>query len=341
MPLIPIDPDRFYHGVFPEIDTGAEDQISPQSLKAYEDAAGRAVAWVYFSHNWFNGYGFPLPTVQWITATHRLPFIRLMMRSDDEKVPDDGRPHPDPVFNLAAINGGTFDHALHAWGQKARDCGSPLIVEWGTEMNGYWFRWNGLHNGRADGPRRFRDAFRRIVKIIREDAGARNVTWVFHINDTDDRDPASAGFAWNRMENYYPGNDVIDWLGLSVYGAQEPKRSEPCEPCEPQMTAMYRRLAALAPSKPIFLLEFGATAGHPQAGSNEQCKPEKWADAALKAILADNRYPRLRGFSWWNESWPNDHAPRTEMRVQMIPELREVFRHHLVNNSKIIDHPLP
>jgi hypothetical protein len=62
----------------------------------------------------------------------------------------------------------------------------------------------------------------------------------------------------NRLENYYPGPEIVDWLGVSIYGAQEPK-SEECLPFESQMQAAYSRLNALAPEKPIFVLEMGAT----------------------------------------------------------------------------------
>ncbi len=157
---------------------------------------------------------------------------------------------------------------------------------------------------------------------------------MFHANNSDD--PESA---WNRVEDYYPGERYVDWLGVSVYGAQQPKEDEVCLPFAPHMKAVYDRLTAVAPGKPVFLLKFGATTGHPQAGVNDLCKPEKWADAALRDILASNNYPQLRGFSWWNERWQNDDS-WTDMRLQAIPELQEVFRSHLIGNLKIIDRPI-
>lgn len=323
---IELQPDGIYHGVYPGTDSGAEDAVTPQSLSDYESAAGRRAAWVYFSHDWFNGRGFPLDTAGWIRDGGRVPFIRLMLRSSNEN------PCPDPVYTLDAINAGDFDRDLAAWGKGARDFSHPVIIEWGTEVNGKWFAWNGKWNGKQKGPERFKDAFRRIVRLIREDAGARNVTWVFHATDADD--PSSN---WNRMENYYPGPDFIDWVGASVYGAQEPKNDEPCSPFAPAMTEVRDRLTALAPRKPVFLLEFGATANHPQAGTDKLCRPHEWAASALEELIVNNRWPEVRGFSWWNESWPNDGAPRTEMRVQELPELGEVFRRYLVNNPRVLD----
>lgn len=237
---------------------------------------------------------------------------------------------------MEAINSGRFDQDLKAWGLEAQVYHSELIVEWGTEMNGEWFAWNAKWNGKAKGAKRFQDAFQRIVTIIREDSGAHNTTWVFHANDTDE--PSKD---WNRMENYYPGDAYVDWLGVSVYGAPRyPKKNEACVLFAPRMKEMYDRLRTLSPRKPIFLLEFGATVGHPNAGSNSQCKPDVWADAALHEMIDNNTYPGLRGFSWWNERWENKNGSWTDMHVQATPALKDVFRRHLAANQRIIDRPL-
>lgn len=332
---IPLDPTRLYHGVYPGGSTGAEDDITPELVTEYERAVGRTVAWIYFSHNWYQGRTFPLATARWIRDRGCIPFIRLMLRSDDDN------PRPEPEYTLEAIANGDFDGDLRAWGRAAREFATPLIVEWGTEMNGEWFAWNGTHNGGALGPARFQEAYRHIVRTVRGTPAAQNLTWVFHVNGMDVPDPDDPATAWNRMENYYPSGEFVDWLGISVYGAQVPKADEPCLPFGPRMRDMHDRLRALAPGKPIFLLEFGATKGHPNAGSNNQCKAHKWADAALDELLVRNSYPEVRGFSWWNERWENGNGvPDTDMRVQANSSLRNVFRRRLIGNQKVIDRPL-
>jgi hypothetical protein len=326
---IQLDPSRLYHGVYPGGATGTEDDVTDALVNEYEQAAGRKAAWVYFSHNWYNGSDFPRKTADWIHARGSLPFIRLMLRSDADN------PCPDPTYTLKAINDGRFDKQLRKWGDEALAFGSPLVVEWGTEMNGDWFAWNAKWNGKEKGATRFKNAFQRIVRIIRDEAQAKNVTWVFHANNGDA--PKSS---WNRVESYYPEDAYVDWLGMSVYGAQKPKQGEECLPFAPRMKAIYNRLTAVAPTKPIFLLEFGATSGHPQAGVNDLCKPDKWADSALRDILTSRSYAQLRGFSWWNERWQNNDGSWTDMRLQATPALRDVFRQHLVGNPKIIDRPI-
>lgn len=326
---IKLDSNKLYHGVYPGGQTGEEDDITSALVDEYEQAAGRSVAWVYFSHNWYNGTDFPQKTADWIRSRGSLPFIRLMLRSRSDN------PCPDPTYTLTEINAGRFDPLLLKWGDDARAFGSPLIVEWGTEVNGKWFAWNAKWNGKEKGPSRFRDAFQRIVHIVKGNARAQNITWVFHANDSDDPDAN-----WNKIESYYPGDDNIDWLGMSVYGAQVPSHAEECAPFPQRMKEIYGRLNSIAPAKPIFLLEFGATAGHPDAGVNDLCKPDAWANSALDNILNGEDYPQLRGFSWWNERWQNDGRLWTDMRLQATPALSNVFRKHLIGNSKIIDRPL-
>jgi hypothetical protein len=154
------------------------------------------------------------------------------------------------------------------------------------------------------------------------------VTWVFHVNGDDD--PAEP---WNAFENYWPGDDVVDWVGVSVYGAQTPLDTD-WPLFADGMDAAVPRLVARAPGKPIFVFEFGVTAGDPLGD------PAVWADDALSDLLAD-RWP-LRGFSWWNETWQNDDvaAHDTDMRVQTVTGLSDVFQSHLVGAANLVDRPL-
>ncbi len=320
---------QYYHGVFPGREDGEEDLIRQSDLANYEQAVGKTAAWVYFSHNWFRGRAFPFETAEWIRDTGSVPYIRLMLWSEIIRY------DADPVFAQQAIIDGDFDADLEAWCEAGRDFGTALIVEYGTEVNGEWFPWNGLYNGGGttdgygdpsypDGPERFRDAYRHIIQVCR-DAGAENITWVFHVNDGDwPRED------WNAFENYYPGDEYIDWLGLSIYGAQTPT-SEWCDDLTAMMDEFYPRLTALAPDKPIIIAEFAITANSPLAA------PGDWARAALTSILS-GRWPRLIGFSWWDESWQNDANPEhdTIMRVQDVPELAEVFLELVGENPQVL-----
>jgi hypothetical protein len=329
-PSMPLPPQGYlYHGVYPGGKSGEESDINIQDLQTYQQAAGKSVAWVYFSHNWYESRLFPVQTASWIRAKGSVPYIRLMLRSSAEMEV------AEPLFTLQAILDGKFDHDLHQWCADAGQFSTPLLVEYGTEVNGRWFSWNGVWNGggnragygdptQPDGPERFRDVYRHIIQICRE-AQASNIKWIFHLN-VDDWPEDS----WNHFENYYPGDEWIDWIGLSLYAAQSPL-DDYWNDFRVKFDEVYPRIIALAPQKPLILAEFGAPKNNPLGDQAE------WARSAL-IDLTTLHWNNLIGFSWWNESWQNDDNPAhdTTMRLQDNPQLGEVFRQWVGENSRVI-----
>lgn len=316
---INIPPNGFYyHGVYPGGVGTEEDQITEGDLTAYEKSAGKKAAWVYFTHNWFKGLGFPEATSKWIRARGSIPYIRLMPRSSEEQNV------AEPLYTLDNINNGKFDAELRAWMMAAKNFGTPILVEFGPEVNGEWFQWNGVWNGKDKGPAKFREAYRRIVRFAREE-GAENITWGFHVNNNDISENA-----WNKLENYYPGKEWVDWVGVSIYSATSPIDDEAAS-FRDLMDAIYPRLAKLDGEKPIIINEFGAGARHPKVNQ------ASWADDALKNVLS-GRWPRVIGFSWWNEAWQNDDDPAhdSNMRLQDNPALAKVFKKRIGAASNVL-----
>jgi hypothetical protein len=326
--------DHLYHGVYPGGKTGDEDDLTLEDLTAYEATVGKSAAWVYFSNNWYHSREFPMATATWIRGTGSIPYIRLMLRSS---LKHDGN---EPVFTLQNIINGQFDNDLHAWCAWARDFGTQLLVEYGTEVNSDSFAWSGISNGagttdgygdpaQPDGPERFKDAYRHIIQICR-DEGAGNITWVFHIDGEGHPEDD-----WNNMENYYPGDEWVDWIGVSIYGTYTPQNSY-FSVFSLVMDAIYPRIVALARQKPIIVAEFGTAKNNPLVDQSQ------WARDALTDITSD-RYPNLIGFSWWNEWWQNDGDPAhdTTMRVQDNPELARVFQEFVGTNPKALGAVVP
>jgi hypothetical protein len=224
---------------------------------------------------------------------HTVPFIRMMPRANW----DEGC--KDKTYALAKIVDGRFDAPLRAYARAAAASRIPLLIEFGTEANGDWFPWSGICNG---GAASFRGAYRHIVTLFRAQ-GANNVTWVFHL---DAGDPA-------KFAGYYPGAAYVDWVGLSAYGAQVPGDASPS--FRTVFDPAYRELAALAPGKPIALLEFGTI------------EPGKaaWIAEALR-LIASGRYPRLKAESYWDSNWTNDGAGPSIMRIDSSPQVLAAYR---------------
>src|SRR5438874_6236302 len=220
---------KLYHGFYwGDVGTDTHDptehDVTPLDVTRYEQTVGAKTAWVYVSNNWFQSRKFPIETCAWIRDLGKLPYVRLMLRSDVDQR------HGERKFSLQKIIAGEFDVDLRAWARDARAFGLPILIEWGTEPNGNWFSWNGKWNGGAtEGPKRYIAAYRHIVDLMRNE-GATNLTWVWHVNWYDEPEQK-----WNAFENYFPGTDYCDWVALSAYGPTMPVTTDGTESFEFKM----------------------------------------------------------------------------------------------------------
>lgn len=306
-----------YHSCYPDF-SDPEDSVNTPSIQHFENLAGKNATWIYFSNNWWNGVRFPKSSCEIIRQLGRVPFIRLMPRSNQ-----DGNA-AEPFYTLQNIIDGNFDSDLLQWFRDAKTFGDPLLCEFGTEVNGEWFPWNGRWNGGGesnyygspaldDGPERFRDAYRHIVDLSRK-VGANNITWFYHVNY--DNWPVRP---WNTMAAYYPGDDYVDWIGISVYGQQEPNDPEGWTEFTPLLDAAYSDFVNIAPSKPKALLEFGVCEA-PSSGNKAL-----WISTAL-TNLKNGRWPQIKAISWWNETWENADQSISDLRIDSDTAALSAYR---------------
>jgi len=245
-------PNGMYHCAFPDFG-GDEDNVTADAIREFVDLAQKDIVWASFSNNWITEIKFPINDVNTIVAEGKIPYIRIMPKTSftENKV--------DDLYTMQRIIDGEFDEAINKWFVDAKNSNTPLLVEFGTEVNGSWFPWNGKYHGggdktgygdpnKADGPERFVDAYRHFVDICNANS-ADNITWFFHLDDNGEPNEE-----WNNFENYYPGDNYVDWLGVSVYG-QISKKDE-YGSLEDKLDDIYSRITALS-NKPIAILETG------------------------------------------------------------------------------------
>jgi len=327
--LAPPPPGKLYEGFFysavsPETDDASEHNVTPADVLQFEEVTGAKTTWVYFSDNWFESRAFPAATCKWIRSLGKIPYIRLMLRSDlDQR-------HAEKLFSLANICAGRFDGDLRKWAEQARIFHGPILIEWGTEPNGQWFAWNGKWNGGVAGPSLYVKAYRHIVDVMRA-AGADNLQWIWHVNWDDDPE-----LGWNRLENYFPGKNYCTWMAISAYGPLTPRTVEGTEDFRYEVDQVYPRLTKLAPNKPIIIAEFGCDIHHPKVAASA------WAHTALRDLFS-SRWPAIIGFCWWNESWENDDvaANNSDLFILHDRALTAVFRDALQKHrDRIQETPL-
>jgi mannan endo-1,4-beta-mannosidase len=114
----------------------------------------------------------------------------------------------DGPERLPMINRGEYDEYFRNWARELRAYNDPVFIRFGFEMNGDWFSWGGRD------PDGFVAAWRRVHAIFAQE-NATNAIWVWSPNIKSIPEVEIA--SWNNMHNYYPGNDVVDWVALDGY----------------------------------------------------------------------------------------------------------------------------
>jgi len=318
--------ERVYHAANAGFG-GAEDRVTVRRIRRFERAAGRRIAWAYFSDNWIGGIRFPARQVRAIRAAGRTPFIRMMPRSSFRAG------GPDRRYTMQSILSGRWDGprpgsgGLTRWCRRAAALDGPLLVEFGTEVNGSWFPWNGRWNGggrrdgygdpaTADGPERFRDAYRHVVDVC-DSEGAENITWFFHV------DAAGApGAAWNRMGAYYPGDAYADWIGVSAYGSLRPDYGwRSFRRVYGRARAELRALSA----KPIAVLETGT-----REDRGDPARKARWTARMLRDAVG--RFPEIDAISWWNERYRDD-GYAVDLRIDSSAAALRAYRRGVGNRA--------
>jgi hypothetical protein len=315
--LAPPAHGRIYRAAFPDFG-GTEDHVSAKRIRRFERLSRSPLAWAYFSNNWFRGQiRFPSHAVHEVSQAGAVPFVRLMARSGYIR-------GPDPNFSMRSIADGSWNTDLRRWCDDAKRTGVPLLAEFGTEVNGDWFPWNGRWNGGGrtdtygnpkvpDGPESFRDAYRHIVDLCRS-RGANNITWFFHVDVGGwPRKP------WNRIPAYWPGARYVDWIGVSDYGPLKP--GQPWHSFRRRLDRVYGAITSLAPRMPIAVLEYGAAEdpGHPRAKA-------RWIRHAIDAV-ASHHWPRVHALSYWNEGWQNRNGSFSNLRIDSSRRALRAYRH--------------
>jgi hypothetical protein len=177
---------------------------------------------------------------------------------------------------------------------------------------------------------------------------------------------------WNRMADYFPDgrkdeveDDVVDWLGVSIYGCDNLDTGE-CATFASQLrdalgkvdgTGRDERLLALSnrggrKNRPIFILEFGTALNYGVRDKTlDQCRPQTWIKDAFAEIFSRADEGTIAGFSWWNERFEGegsnhktlemrfDHLRETSETRGNIEEVLKAYRSAL-NDSHVMHAPI-
>ena len=217
-----------------------------------------------------------------------------------------GSPGPSAYDNILS---GQFDtlidtcaDELKAWSNKT------FLMRFMHEMNiadATW--WAGQpYNLKPDGTGdtdKYKQVWRYVWQRFK-DKGVKNVEWVWSPNYA-----SNPNFAWNDMNNYYPGDQYVDWIGLSGYNwmGAIPFQSY-SDLYNAALTDLQCRYA-----KPIMNAEMGSA---PYSNGNDNpSSQEGWvADAYQRA----QTFPLVRAVVWYND-FSGNNLGGTDFRIWYTP----------------------
>ncbi len=303
-----------YTGAYIDFGDG-EDNVTLEALEKFEKMVGKHQAIIAFGNFW-GEQGFDFKNARIVTRYGAIP---LIFWSPWDK-PYTESMLPDR-FNLYNILSGMWDDYIDKWARDAKVFGKPLLVSWGLEMNGTWFPWSGYYYGGGQkdllgnpglslGPMIYKECYRYIVKRVRAQ-GAKNIQWVFHVNNMSSPDTK-----WNRFMAYYPGSDYVDWIGVSAYG--KISKYTDWASFYTVFHPIYQELEKLNLAKPLMVAEWGV-GEYPKAGNKAEWIKEAFIDF-------QKRFPKVKAAVFWHERWQNKDESYSNLRVNSSPEALTAYR---------------
>lgn len=243
------------------------DPVAPQDLSYLEDRVGKLDI-VHYFFTWGRKF------TDAVTGNLDRRDLMLSMKPDGKLITE--------------IKSGQQDTYIDRFAAGALAYAKPVYLRFGHEMNGQWMTYSAGSDG---GPTAsdFREAWRHLVDRFRAQ-GATNVKFIWSPNESDDPDRPG-----NHLEDYWPGPEYVDILGFDAYNwtGVEPRRGDGNDRSfEEIVEGPYQRISSLAPSKDIWLCEFGTT--------------EPGKASWIRDMFASTRFPRLTGLIYFSENDQRD-----------------------------------
>lgn len=253
----------------------------------------------------------------------------------------------EPNGGLESVTEAAAEELARLLDEYWRSGGTPTIVRFAHEMNGSWYPW-------GQQPEAYVDAFRTVATAVHALAPASAMAWApnegsgypFTDQAFSSQDPSLDTNGDGEVTNlddpyapYWPGDDAVDWVGMSVYhwglaypwGENEMPAAgtfrslltggvSGAHEGQVPITDFYATYAE-GHDKPMGVFEtaafFNPSAGGPDEG---ELKAAWWRQVTDPAVRAD--FPRLAMLNWfeWRKDEP-EVGGIVDWRLTSDPEL--------------------
>jgi hypothetical protein len=210
-------------------------------------------------------------------------------------------------WTTADIAAGRYDAQIRTVATKLSqfngDDGGVVLIRLNHEMNGHWYPWSEAEQGNHKGD--YAASWRHFVDVVRESGtGSTNVLWVWSPN-------ILRGAELDTMVDAYPGDDYVDYIGMTGYGDTGYERT-PAQTFDPTIRAIREDVSA---DKPLIVTESGASRGKYRT---------QWT-RALGGWLEANQ--DVNAFVWFD--FDTSDGASTNWRFTDSPEVARALRQSL------------
>ncbi len=262
----------------------------------------------------------------------------------------------EPRAGLDSITPAVVDSvAARLAGYNAR--GVMVLLRFAHEMNGSWYAW-------GQQPAKYIATFRRVADAVHRKAPGTAMLWAPNYGggypfrggkfmarpgssdmkalDTDGDGELTAND--DPYAPYYPGDDWVDWVGMSIYhwGSAYPWGSNDLpEPGkfarmlegnyngsagdERNLPNFYRDYGERR-NKPVGVFETAAFYAPASGGADEMALKSSWWRQVYASGIAE-RFPRLKMINWFEwDKYEVEVDARVDWGVTIDPQLRAAYR---------------
>jgi beta-mannanase len=240
----------------------------PHLLEVFEESAETSADIVAVHKHWGNENAFPTAYAEMVRA--RGATLMVFWNPMDYRKGAEGQTR----FYFDEILSGKWDEYIDEFAAASADFGGPVIIAPLEEANGYWTFWSGYEE-RYGTIAEYKAVFRYLRERFRDVPNVR-FAWVMnHVSVPQVPE--------NAISLYYPGDDVVDLIGINAFNFGTPWLSFG--------ELVERPLREVAPyGKPIYITSTASAEGD---------EKDQW----IRDFFASPyfRAGTLKGFIWFNE----------------------------------------
>lgn len=191
----------------------------------------------------------------------------------------------------------------------AKECGKlkwPIFLRYASEMNGAWTPWHG-------NPALYKEKFRLVHRVFKQHAP--NVATIWCVNSV----PVET------VEDYYPGDDACDWVGINLYSVPfySEKAAERPGDMDSPTTFIEPIYQMFKDRKPIAICEYASSQLH--VAENTPRTDFAVNKMALLYGSLPRLFPRIKMVSWFDVN-----------NLIHAPEKRRINNYSLTENGIVL-----